>query len=318
MPLNSPLETSYFINSHNNEDSGSAAGYWEPHTSSIDFCESNYFLSDKMVEPHNVWSSIFGLSLFGIVGIIYGNPTNEWSISLFYFILLIIGIGSACLHATLHWTFQSFDELPMIYLVMCALYLILEVDSQPGESKYPNLAKYLLLLSCLSTAIYYKFQHLYIVFLATFDILTIIILYFHVQIAWKLHKYNKNTKCNDKDGMKTSVKTTNNTIALQFYKWHLLVYLLVASPIWALDQFFCESLLPVYNNLPMPLNGMTLHVVWHICAGLGAHFFMQFLCACRASNIGMLCGTRYVLGALPVVTIVPKPTASGEGGTKQD
>lgn len=93
----------------------------------------------------------------------------------------------------------------------------------------------------------------------------------------------------------------------------------MASPIWVLDQFHCERLLPIYNQLPIPLKGMTLHVVWHICAGLGAHFFLQFLCACRVGNLGMVCGTRFVMGVLPVVVVVdvvdaPRSSSSSSSG----
>jgi len=300
MPLASS-QTGYFINNSNNHDG--YQGFWEPHTSSIDFCESNYLLTHVIVEPHNVWSSILGLSFFGLVGILYGNPTQEWRTFLIYFILLIIGMGSACLHASLHWCFQSFDELPMIYLIICALYAVLEVDTPRGEQRYPHLPKYLVLLSCISTAIYFKFQHMYVIFFVTFSAMTVMIFCLHVQIALRLHRENRNEKRNRKEGSRVF---TNNSIALRFYALHHIAYALIASPIWLLDQFHCGKLLPIYNSLPFPLRGMTLHVAWHICSGLGAHFFIQFLCACRASTLGMVCETRRVLGILPVVVIESK------------
>ena len=157
-------------------------GYWEPHSSSIDFCETNYLHTNLIVEVHNVWSSILGLSLFGIIGIIYGNPTNETRTFIYYFILFIIGIGSACLHGTLHWYYQSSDELPMIWLVICALYAVIEVDSPAGQPKYPNLSLYLIGMSCLNTAIYYRFQHLFIVFFINFNMIVYSMVYKHVQI----------------------------------------------------------------------------------------------------------------------------------------
>lgn len=300
----STLDTGYFINkSQHDGDPSSTTGYWEPHTSSIDFCETNYLLSDAMVEPHNVWSSLFGLSLFGIAGIVYGNPTREWRTVLIYSVLLVIGIGSACLHASLHWFFQSFDELPMIYLLICAFYSLLEVDSPRGEPKYPHLVKYLLLLSCINTAIYYTFQHLYIMFLATFTIMALALVCLHVQIARRLYR-----EINDHKNGAENVNNNNNNneIAFRFYIWHHIVYSAVAVPIWFLDQFNCDQLLPYYDNLPFPLRGMTLHVVWHICAGLGTHFLVQFICACRATTLGMVCDVRYLLGVLPVVVDAPK------------
>ena len=321
--ISSSLDTGYFINNseNNNGDyssvSTSEAGYWEPHTSSIDFCESNYLLSPHIVEPHNVWSSLFGLSLFGILGILYGNPTNEWRIFLIYFILLIIGLGSACLHASLHWCFQSFDELPMIYLVVVGLFAIIEVDSPRRKPKYPRLAIYLVLLSCINTAVYYKYQHLYLIFLLTFSGLTVVAFGLHVQIAKRLYDENKKIERGGTIMIRgKKIRYNNNAIALRFYKLHGISYVLIASPIWVLDQFHCGYLLPIYNALPFPLKGMTLHVVWHTCAGLGVHYFVQFLCAVRASELGMECDTKSLLGILPVVTVA-KESKAANGNVKQ-
>ena len=93
-------------------------GFWEPHSASIDFCESNYLHSNYIVEIHNTWSSILGISSFGAVGILFANPTNELRHFIAYFVLILIGVGSAGLHGTLNWIYQSSDELPMISVIL--------------------------------------------------------------------------------------------------------------------------------------------------------------------------------------------------------
>eukprot|EP00557_Chaetoceros_sp_GSL56_P004669 CAMPEP_0176506182 /NCGR_PEP_ID=MMETSP0200_2-20121128/16896_1 /TAXON_ID=947934 /ORGANISM="Chaetoceros sp., Strain GSL56" /LENGTH=104 /DNA_ID=CAMNT_0017905795 /DNA_START=573 /DNA_END=884 /DNA_ORIENTATION=+ len=100
--------------------------FWEPHSSSIDFCESNYLISNYIVEVHNSWSSIVGLSLFGILGLAINNHTRELRHTVAYSILVLIGLGSAGLHGTLHWFLQSSDELPMMYLLLSIIYLCAE------------------------------------------------------------------------------------------------------------------------------------------------------------------------------------------------
>ena len=65
-------------------------------------------------------------------------------------------LGSSFLHATLHWAFQSFDELPMIYLVLGCLYSILEVDTPKGNDKFPALPRNLVIVALVATFAYYK------------------------------------------------------------------------------------------------------------------------------------------------------------------
>jgi hypothetical protein len=108
---------------------------------------------------------------------------------------------------------------------------------------------------------------------------------------------------NEKNNNSRTIMTKE--IALQFYKLHHLAYTIIASPIWVIDQFGCHYLLPTYNRLPFPFTGMTLHVLWHFCAGLGTYYFVQFLCACRMDALGIVGDVRYVVfGLLPVVIVV--------------
>lgn len=94
----------------------SGAGYWEPHTSSVDFCEPNYYLTNFIAEPHNVWSSLY-LTLLGLIGLCYANPLGEWRVIAQYGALAVVGLGSAMLHSTLGAMWQSADEVPMLWQV---------------------------------------------------------------------------------------------------------------------------------------------------------------------------------------------------------
>ena len=285
---------SYFINSSSRARNG---GYWEPHTSSIDFCETNYLLSPYIVEPHNSLSSIWGLTLLGLIGIYWGNPTGELRFKIAYGVLIVIGIGSAGLHGTLHWIFQSSDELPMIYLVLAGLYCCLENDTAlPDKLKYPWLPHMFVLLGIINTLVYFRFQEIYIVFLLTFVSMTTATFFLHIKIALK-----QRTIARSSIGTVTDVQRNNARLALRFYAWHYLVYLGIASPVWFLDQLWCEKLSPLYDSLPFFLRGFTLHVLWHVTAGLGAHTILQFSVACRMTVRGIPCRIRWILGAIPVV-----------------
>ena len=79
-------------------------GAWEPHTSSVDFCEPNYLFNPYIAEVersvvfysispqfHNAWSSLTFISLFAVVGYFCSNPTGELRFTLMYLIAFIIG-----------------------------------------------------------------------------------------------------------------------------------------------------------------------------------------------------------------------------------
>ena len=303
----------YFINTSNGARN---EGYWEPHSSSIDFCETNYLLSHHVVEPHNVLSSLWGLSLLGFIGMYQGNPTGELRFKIAYAILTVIGIGSAGLHGTLHWMFQSSDELPMIYLVIAALYCCLENDTPPqSKLKYPWLPHVCMLLGVINTLVYFSFQQIYIVFLLTFVSLTAAVFFLHVKIALRQRRTMLAILApTDKSDIEIlqGIHRNNAQLALRFYVWHYLVYLGVASPVWILDQIWCSKLLPFYDVLPSFFRGCTLHVIWHATAGFGAHTILQFLVACRMSVFGVPCRIRWILGAIPVVA----PAAGHNKDTK--
>lgn len=95
-------------------ESGEYIGHWLPHTSSIDFCEPDYFLSHYVAEPFNVLSSFF-IAMLGLCGLLYSNPTQEGMFSVQFGVIVSIGLGSVLLHSTLQAFPQSLDEVPMMW-----------------------------------------------------------------------------------------------------------------------------------------------------------------------------------------------------------
>ena len=272
-------------------------GYWEPHSSSIDFCENNYEHSNHIVELHNTWSSIVGLSFFGILGLVRGNPTKELRFQVAYVILIVIGVGSACLHGTLHWAFQSSDELPMIYLALCLIYIRLEILTPPAKNgerqqfKYPNLPLYLSLLSIINTVIYYKFQELYFVFIITFSVGVAT----YVSLVVRMFFYNNKNVVggtNEYDEI-TSNKTCRKLVWISIISFHI-----VATPIWVIDMCFCQWTL---DTIASRLYGMTPHILWHFTAGYGGYATIVYLESFRMQALHRPFDAKFLLGIIPVV-----------------
>lgn len=209
-------------------------GYWEPHSSSIEFCEKNYLHSHYITEVHNVWSSLIGLSTFGIAGLILGNHLAEKRNIVAYSVLILIGLGSAGLHGTLYWLLQSADELPMLYLLHSVFYLCGEYNAPIGKPNHPYLPHFLIFLAAANTIIYYCFQKLYLVFMFTFIGEAALVILGLNHIVFK------------KEGRSGVAKRILNTGVCSLF--------LVAIPSWIFDMLLCKEFIGFANQ---NLFGMT-------------------------------------------------------------
>jgi len=278
-------------------------GYWEPHSASIDFCESNYLHSNYIVEFHNTWSSLAGLSSLGILGLFYGNPTREFRYALAYQVLITIGLGSTGLHGSLHWLFQSSDELPMIWLVMCLFYLLAEFDSPIGSPTHPRLPLILSGFTVLLTAIYYAFQKIYIVFILSFILETLIVVAWYARI---LFAPTYGGKPNDR-------KFSTKCLGVMAFS----SLTLIAFPLWLYDMFQCDSFLPIVDHMHF-LRGITPHVLWHFFSGLGAYCAIIGLSCCRLEALQIPYELRFRLGFIPILERVTKREKSSFVQTVDD
>jgi hypothetical protein len=88
--------------------------------STVDWCESNYLLSNYFAE---YWNTITGMCIL-LSGLIFYYNYKKFIYESKYTInfiritilLLVVGIGTMLFHATLFYPFQLLDELPMILL----------------------------------------------------------------------------------------------------------------------------------------------------------------------------------------------------------
>mmetsp|Transcript_5103 Transcript_5103/g.7461 ORF Transcript_5103/g.7461 Transcript_5103/m.7461 type:complete len:287 (+) Transcript_5103:184-1044(+) len=264
------------------------SGYWEPHSSSVDFCEMNYLHSHRIVEPHNVWSSFLGVTAFGLLGLAKGNPTKEWRFFFMHIILTLIGIGSICLHGTLHWVFQSSDELPMIYLLLCFIFGCAESSAPIGKSNYPWLPAVMFTVAILNTAVYYTFQQLYWIFLATFASGTITIA---IWLCMMIFGSSSSKNQHQPRGQEPK----------RIFLTGLASYVFLGLPSWTFDMLMCDSVNPIAQDLPGYLKGLTPHVIWHFAAGLGGYCVAMCLLCCRLETLKLLYNVKRILGVVPIV-----------------
>lgn len=291
------------------------SGYWEPHTSSIDFCETNYLHSSYISEIHNTWSSLVGLSSFGIIGLLLNNHTNEKRYIIAYSVLFLIGIGSASLHSTLHWFFQSADELPMMYLMSSILYLVMEHDSPLGHPNHPNLPKYLVLFSITNTAIYYGFQRYYLVFVFNFVVETLIVLSqlipllndgSHIHSTKKakngktslMHFASPLLRLHTSNHFKIHQNMETSRAIQKMGKIVLVSIFTGFIPFWLYDMLQCHKFVHLADKF---CYGLTPHVLWHFLAGFAAYTVILLLEVVRLEHLEIPFEVIFLCHFFPVV-----------------
>lgn len=259
--------------------SNETTGYWEPHTSSVDFCEPNYFLSQYVVEPHNTWSSLF-ITYIACIGLLWGNPTKEWGISAMFAVLAIIGIGSAGLHSTLHWVLQSSDEVPMLWQILSFLHVLTQLNYSgkltPSGEMQVSLG--FIVLAIVQTIVYYCFQQIYAVFIISIVVYSTIIVVWATKMLW------------------VEMTADQQTIVWLLWRLSFFCYVVLGAGLWILDMNLCHLLLPFYEAS----SGITLHVLWHIFAGMGTYLLATLLVVARLHRAGKRAELHWPLPFLPV------------------
>jgi dihydroceramidase len=107
-----------------------AIGYWGRPSSTLDWCEENHVWSPYIAE---FWNTVSNLALIvpGLVGMwnVFQNGL-EPRYFLCYCGLFVVGVGSTLFHATLTYSMQLLDELPMLLLSSCLLFALYEMGHQ--------------------------------------------------------------------------------------------------------------------------------------------------------------------------------------------
>jgi dihydroceramidase len=251
-------------------------GYWEPHTSSVDFCEPNYAVSPYVAEFHNVWSSLI-LTGFGVFGMLYSNPTNEWCIRTMYLTLAIVGLGSVGLHGTLHWLLQSSDEVPMLWQILSFIHVLWICRQGDAKVDKWSIGLSFFGLAFVQTFLYYTFQQIYAVFIVS------MILYVALIVFWS---------------RSFVVAETNPSMRVVFekvYFWAFMNFIGHGFVLWVIDMNLCDTLMPHY----MKLSGFTLHVFWHIFAGLGSYYLCVLFTGLRVNQQKLNPLIKWYAGVLP-------------------
>lgn len=230
--------------------------YWEPVSSTVDWCERNCVYSQYIAEFFNSISNLGLLipSIIGLLGVIrcQGGRVEKRFI-LLYGCQIIVAIGSLLFHATLTKLGQFLDEFSMILTGLLFFYVSLEIYP---KIRYPYLPYMLVLYGCgiVTTAI---FNIAPIFFQGSFGCLLALVLY-------QTHRLGSSSK---------ESNNVRNLYILGMALW------IVGIACWMIDYHGCK----VLEKLPFR-DFFQLHAWWHILTGLGSYSASVFFSYQRISR----------------------------------
>ncbi|KAJ1724248.1 alkaline ceramidase ydc1 [Coemansia erecta] len=248
--------------------------------------EENYVVSHYIAEFWNsITNGVFvALAFLGMYTTL--KHKQGWRVFACYAALMFVGCGSACFHATLKYTTQLLDELPMLYLCALVLYALIEIDKDTKYGATVPLA--LIAFQATITCIY--------VFWIQNPI-------FH-QVAFGLTAFG---------GVGFGLKRLRE-MQLSARTWRILSRLHLLGHVgmwggflaWNIDNIFCHRLRSYRSHVGAPLDVFfQLHGWWHVLTAYGSTYLLLWVHFIRLARLGHdhLFTIKYALGFLPYVAM---------------
>ncbi|KAK6200903.1 ceramidase [Scheffersomyces amazonensis] len=233
-----------------------AIGFWGVPTSTIDWCEENYVVSDYIAEALNtVTNSIFiALATFAIYHAYRNHLEPRFLFTGFGF--LLVGIGSWLFHMTLMYHFQLLDELPMIYATCIPFWSVFSEFKTKTQS-------ILVAIGIFSAA----------------NLLTVIYLHFRDPTIHQAAYALLNAGIILKSLSLTSKHVHDKVAKVQLYRTMTIgiCIFLLGYFLWNLDIHFCTFVRGKRRDWGIPY-GFVLegHGWWHIFTGTGVYYYLVY------------------------------------------
>ncbi|KAJ1304590.1 hypothetical protein OPQ81_005733 [Rhizoctonia solani] len=280
------------------------SGFWGNHTSTIDWCESNYVHTRFIAETYNTLSNIpfVVLAVVGAVAVLRPNGElrplpHARRFMLMHALLALVGTGSFVFHATLKWKAQvMFDEMPMLLVTCAALYsirvplkpqalglrkdsTISDVDKDPDfwlRLRWRIGTPLFALCTCAIYLLYpvpllHQFTFAGLMCMNAFVVFGLLA---HPNLNIPLPAQSSNPiSLGDKPKARTAAKVAFRTLGSG-----LLIFN-TGFAIWIADNLFCDSLGSIREwaaGSDAGLVGLLTqgHAWWHLLTGLGANWLI--------------------------------------------
>lgn len=240
----------------------SDAGFWVGRgaPSVVDWCEPNYAFTPYIAEFVNTLTSV-PMAMMGLYGLWLSWRHRDVISARFmacFAGLAMVGIGSMAFHGTLLRIPQALDELPMVYAILAATWTMLHRHAPRGSGV--GLAVAALVYAIGFTAAYAWSTSAFLIFLATFGLLTSYVAFASMRINLTEHT---------PEPMPRLAWASFVSFGLGFFGFWVPEHLLLP----------CDS----------PWQGLYLHAWWHIFSGLGVYLWICWAVVDRERLLGLAC-----------------------------
>ncbi|KAJ5380289.1 uncharacterized protein N7496_002717 [Penicillium cataractarum] len=265
------------------------AGFWSPVTSTLNWCEEDYYATVYSAEIVNTLTNLLFMWL-GIKGIISCRRNGHDQIFTVAFLgYLVVGTGSFLFHSTLKckYPMQLVDELSMIYTTCLMAYASFSYSRPSG-------VRLVLAISLLSLAVfitlYYHYLQDPVFHQNAYALLTTVVVLRSMHTMettlrpkWR-HSREEDRLDRQKKGLPVPTKERQhfeNERDMKTLKtmWFMVLYglsmFLGGFFIWNLDNQFCSQIRVWRRTVGLPW-GIFLegHGWWHIMTGVGAYLYI--------------------------------------------
>lgn len=238
-------------------------GVWGTQTSTLNWCEEDYNVTPYIAEFFNTVTNLIFIYL-GVMGIrdcLRYGAAKIYILS--YLGYIVVGLGSMAFHATLKYSMQLADELPMIYTTCIMAFATFSYSKSTLTRTLMGLGD--VGLAAWITAYYVTskdpvfHQVAYAALTCAVVFRGMYVMSVHLQPALE--------------------KRTSDAANIMQQMWKMaftgIGLFLIGFSIWIIDNTFCQYLRSARNSVLLPwaavLEG---HAWWHIFTGLGAYYFI--------------------------------------------
>jgi dihydroceramidase len=258
-------------------------GYWAPITSTLDWCEENYYATRYSAEIVNTLTNLLFIYL-AYRGITNCLAQNHERIFLLTFVgYLIVGSGSFLFHTTLKYPMQLVDELSMIYTTCLMFWATFEHKrAQP----FPTLLGIGLAGLAIFITAYYHYlqdptfhQNAYAILTAIVLLRSMYIMEVSIRPFYRERREKRAGEKNESQADQAEQKRRDDRDReiLRKMWWMIgtgLTAFLGGFAVWNLDNEYCSVLRRWRHDVGLPW-GILLegHGWWHLGTGFGAVSF---------------------------------------------